>query len=159
MFAGASFGAALSIVALGALGRHPAAAACFSPQGCSSLLARDAHSLWLMDVAARAAGIAVSAYSLRASAYSNTWPTAHAASELVFWMLGALWGDLAKSPTILPVTSLALAGLVLARWRLNVLALTMRRRSHWERTGSRTTGSVGSICCRNGSRSIGLPVS
>lgn len=124
---GASFGAALSIVALNASGPGiQAAAACFGCLGLLfsySLATRIRYGGWTLRLVL--AGIAVSAlFSAGVGILKYVADPLTQLPELVFWMLGALWGvTWRESLTILPVTSLALAGLVLARWRLNVLAL------------------------------------
>ncbi len=124
---GASFGAALSIVALNASGLGiQAAAACFGCLGLVlsySLATRIRYGGWTLRLVL--AGIAVSAlFSAGVGILKYVADPLTQLPELVFWMLGALWGvTWREALTILPVTFLALAGLVLARWRLNVLAL------------------------------------
>ncbi len=124
---GASFGAALSIVALNASGLGiQAAAACFGCMGLVlsySLATRIRYGGWTLRLVL--AGIAVSAlFSAGVGILKYVADPLTQLPELVFWMLGALWGvTWREALTILPVTFLALGGLVLARWRLNVLAL------------------------------------
>jgi len=124
---GASFGASLSIVALNASGLGiQAAAACFGCLGLVlsySLATRIRYGGWTLRLVL--AGIAVSAlFSAGVGILKYVADPLTQLPELVFWMLGALWGvTWREALTILPVTFLALAGLVLARWRLNVLAL------------------------------------
>ncbi len=124
---GASFGAALGIVALNASGLGiQAAAGCFGCLGLIlsySLATRIRYGGWTLRLVL--AGIAVSAlFSAGVGMLKYFADPLTQLPELVFWMLGALWGvTWREALTILPVTLLALAGLVLARWRLNILAL------------------------------------
>ncbi len=124
---GAAFGAALSIVALQAsgLGIQLAAACC----GClglffSYLLARRIrYGGWTLRLVL--AGIAVSAlFSAGVGLLKYVADPLTQLPELVFWMLGALWGATWREAlSILPVTLVALSVLLLMRWRLNLLAL------------------------------------
>jgi len=124
---GAAFGAALSIVALNASGVGIQLAAAFF--GClglalSVLLAtRIRYGGWTLRLVL--AGIAVSAlFAAGVGMLKYVADPLTQLPELVFWMLGALWGvTWHEALSILPVTVLALAWLWLMRWRLNLLAL------------------------------------
>lgn len=120
---GAAFGAALSLVVLGP--RVPAQAAAFA----AAILA----VLAVLAVAGRSAsqavsillsGIIVSALFQALLSLVEFLADPYALQALIFWLMGSLgragWGDLAVS---LPVIGLGVVGLVLLRWRLNVLSL------------------------------------
>lgn len=124
---GAAFGAALSIVAWNAssTGIQVTAAIC----GFLGLLFSDAlarrirYGGWTLRLVL--AGIAVSAlFSAGVGILKYVADPLKQLPELVFWMLGALWGvTWPKALSILPVTIAALVLLLLMRWRLNLLAL------------------------------------
>ncbi|MBN1876611.1 MAG: iron ABC transporter permease, partial [Anaerolineae bacterium] len=124
---GAAFGAALSIVALNASGLGiQLAAGCFGCLGLvfSYLLAtRIRYGAWTLRLVL--AGIAVSAlFSAGVGILKYVADPLTQLPELVFWMLGALWGvTWREALSILPVTVIALGLLWLLRWRLNLLAL------------------------------------
>jgi iron complex transport system permease protein len=124
---GAAFGAALSIVALGASGLvTQAAAALFGclGLGLSYALARHIrYGGWTLRLVL--AGIAVSAlFSAGVGILKYVADPLTQLPELVFWMLGALWGiTWRETLSIVPVTTVALIVLLLMRWRLNLLAL------------------------------------
>ena len=124
---GAAFGAALSIVALGASGLvTQAAAALFGCLGLvlSYALARHIrYGGWTLRLVL--AGIAISAlFSAGVGVLKYVADPLTQLPELVFWMLGALWGvTWQETLSILPVTTAALVALLLMRWRLNLLAL------------------------------------
>lgn len=124
---GAAFGAALSIVALNASGAGiQFAAGLFGCLGLifSYLLAvRIRYGGWTLRLVL--AGIAVSAlFSAGVGILKYVADPLTQLPELVFWMLGALWGvTWREALSILPVTVIALTGLWLMRWRLNLLAL------------------------------------
>ncbi len=124
---GAAFGAALSIVALDASGLvTQAAAALFGCLGLgfSYALARNIrYGGWTLRLVL--AGIAVSAlFSAGVGMLKYVADPLTQLPELVFWMLGALWGiTWQETLSILPVTTAALVLLLLMRWRLNLLAL------------------------------------
>ncbi len=124
---GAAFGAALSIVGLGASGLVTQAAAALC--GCLglglsyALARRIRYGGWTLRLIL--AGIAVSAlFSAGVGILKYVADPLTQLPELVFWMLGALWGvTWQETLSILPVTLAALAVLLLMRWRLNLLAL------------------------------------
>jgi iron complex transport system permease protein len=124
---GAAFGAALSIVALNASGVGiQLAAALFACLGLalSILLAtRIRYGGWTLRLVL--AGIAVSAlFAAGVGILKYVADPLTQLPELVFWMLGALWGvTWREALSILPVTVVALTWLWLMRWRLNLLAL------------------------------------
>jgi iron complex transport system permease protein len=120
---GAAFGAALSLVFLGA--RVPAQAAAFV-FGIVAVLA-------VLFVAGRAAsqivtillsGIIVSALFQALLSMVEFFANPYALQALIFWLMGSLgqatWTDLAIT---LPTIGIAVAGLIGLRWRLNVLSL------------------------------------
>jgi iron complex transport system permease protein len=121
---GAAFGAALSLVVLGA--RVPAQAAAFV----FALLA----VLAVLFIAGRGAshvvtvllsGIIVSALFQALLSVVEFFANPYALQALVFWLMGSLgqatWSDLAIS---LPLVGFGIAALVGLRWRLNVLSLS-----------------------------------
>ena len=124
---GAAFGAALSIVALNSAGLGTQVAA--AGFGCLGLLlsyllaTRIRYGGWTLRLVL--AGIAVSAlFSSGVGILKYVADPLTQLPELVFWMLGALWGVTWRDAlSILPVTVIALGWLWLMRWRLNVLAL------------------------------------
>ncbi len=124
---GAAFGAALSIVAMDASGLvTQAAAALFGCLGLgfSYALARHIrYGGWTLRLVL--AGIAISAlFSAGVGVLKYVADPLTQLPELVFWMLGALWGiTWQETLSILPVTTVALVVLLLMRWRLNLLAL------------------------------------
>ncbi|MBN1247328.1 MAG: iron ABC transporter permease [Anaerolineae bacterium] len=124
---GAAFGAALGIIVIGA---SPlvlqAMAAIFALLGLalSGLLARHIRfGGWTLRLVL--AGIAVSAFfSAGVGLLKYVADPLTQLPELVFWLLGALWGvDWTDTLTILPISLLALVVAYLMRWRLNLLAL------------------------------------
>lgn len=124
---GAAFGAAFSIVFLGApplLIQGSAALCAALGLALSYALARHIrYGGWTLRLLL--AGIAVSAlFSSGVGLLKYVADPLTQLPEIVFWMLGALWGitwdDLL---VILPVTLASLALLLLMRWRLNLLAL------------------------------------
>lgn len=124
---GAAFGAALSIVAWNAAGPGiQVSAATFGFLGLllsSTLARRIRYGGWTLRLVL--AGIAVSAlFSAGVGILKYMADPLTQLPELVFWMLGALWGvTWPKALSILPVTLAALGFLLLMRWRLNLLAL------------------------------------
>jgi iron complex transport system permease protein len=124
---GAAFGAALGIVLLGAstlLMQGMATLFACLGLATSTFLARHVrYGGWILRLIL--AGIAVSAlFSAGVGLLKYLADPLTELPELVFWMLGGLWGvtwaDLAY--LLLPVT-LGLVVLILMRWRLNLLSL------------------------------------
>lgn len=124
---GAAFGAALGIIVIGA---SPVVlqvmAATFALAGLvlSGLLARHIRfGGWTLRLIL--AGIAVSAlFSAGVGLLKYVADPLTQLPELVFWLLGALWGvDWTDTLSILPIALLALVVAFLMRWRLNILAL------------------------------------
>lgn len=124
---GAAFGAALGIIILGA---SPVAlqviAAAFALLGLalSAVLARNMRfGGWTLRLIL--AGIAVSAlFSAGVGLLKYVADPLTQLPELVFWLLGALWGvTWVDTLSILPVAIVALSVTMLMRWRLNILAL------------------------------------
>lgn len=120
---GAAFGAALSLVVLGA--RVPAQAAAFI----FAIIA----VLTVLLIAGRGAsqvvtlllsGVVVSALFQALLSVVEFFANPYALQALVFWLMGSLgqatWAELAVS---LPLIGLGVAALVGLRWRLNVLSL------------------------------------
>ena len=120
---GAAFGAALSLVFLGAKVPAQAAAFVFSV----------AAVLAVLFVAGRAAsqvvtillsGVIVSALFQALLSLVEFFANPYALQALIFWLMGSLgqatWGDLAIS---LPLIGVGVAALIGLRWRLNVLSL------------------------------------
>ncbi|MCX6573167.1 MAG: iron ABC transporter permease [Candidatus Aminicenantes bacterium] len=120
---GAAFGAALSLVFLGA--KVPAQAAAF--------VFAVAAVLAVLFVAGRAAsqvvtillsGVIVSALFQALLSLVEFFANPYALQALIFWLMGSLgqatWTDLAIS---LPLIGLGVAALIGLRWRLNVLSL------------------------------------
>ncbi len=124
---GAAFGAAFSIVFLNApplLIQGFAAGCAGLALGLSYLLARRIrYGGWTLRLVL--AGIAVSAlFSAGVGLLKYVADPLTQLPEIVFWMLGALWGiTWADTLIILPATLAALVVLLLMRWRLNLLAL------------------------------------
>ncbi|MBN2001883.1 MAG: iron ABC transporter permease [Anaerolineae bacterium] len=124
---GAAFGAALSIVALHASGwgiqLTAACGGCLGLVGSLVLAARIRYGGWTLRLVL--AGIAVSAlFAAGVGILKYVADPLTQLPELVFWMLGALWGvTWREALSILPVTLVALAVMLLMRWRLNLLAL------------------------------------
>jgi iron complex transport system permease protein len=124
---GAAFGAALSIVVLGAstllMEGMATLFACLGLAASIFLARRVRYGGWILRLLL--AGIAVSAlFSAGVGLLKYLADPLTELPELVFWMLGGLWGvawsDLLY--LLLPVT-LGLAVLILMRWRLNLLSL------------------------------------
>lgn len=124
---GAAFGAALGIIVLGT-----------SPlllQGISTLFAvlglftsyflakRIRYGGWTLRLVL--AGIAVSAFfSAGVGLLKIIADPLSELPELMFWLLGALWGtNWSKVGTVLPVISVCLIVVMAMRWRLNILSL------------------------------------
>lgn len=120
---GAAFGAALSVVLLGAR---------FPPQPAAFVFAI-AAVLAVLAIAGRAAsqivaillsGVIVSALFQSLLSLVELFANPYALQSLVFWLMGGLgqagWSDLAVT---LPVIGAGIAALILLRWRLNVLSL------------------------------------
>ncbi len=120
---GAAFGAALSLVFLGA--KVPAQAAAF--------VFALAAVLAVLFVAGRAAsqvvtvllsGVIVSALFQALLSLVEFFASPYALQALIFWLMGSLgqatWTDLAIS---LPLMGVGIAALIGLRWRLNVLSL------------------------------------
>jgi iron complex transport system permease protein len=120
---GAAFGAALSLVFLGA--KVPAQAAAF--------VFAVAAVLAVLFVAGRAAsqvatillsGVIVSALFQALLSLVEFFANPYALQALIFWLMGSLgqatWTDLAIS---LPLMGVGIAALIGLRWRLNVLSL------------------------------------
>lgn len=124
---GAAFGAALGIIIVGASPLAlQAMAAAFALLGLvlSGLLARHIKfGGWTLRLVL--AGIAVSAlFSSGVGLLKYVADPLTQLPELVFWLLGALWGvDWTDTLSILPISVLALIVTYLMRWRLNLLAL------------------------------------
>jgi len=120
---GAAFGAALSLVVLGARVPAQAAAFVFAVVAVLSVLAiagrRASHLVTVLLV-----GVVVSALFQALLSAVEFFANPYALQSLVFWLMGSLgqatWGDLAVS---LPLIGLGLAALIGLRWRLNVLSL------------------------------------
>jgi iron complex transport system permease protein len=124
---GAAFGAALSIVVLGAstllMQGMATLFACLGLAVSTFLARRVRYGGWILRLIL--AGIAVSAlFSAGVGLLKYLADPLTELPELVFWMLGGLWGvdwaDLLY--LLLPVTA-GLAVLILMRWRLNLLSL------------------------------------
>ncbi len=124
---GAAFGAALVILTLGG---HPlavqagAALMGLAALGLSEALARRLrYGGWVLRMVL--AGIAVSAlFAAGLGLLKYLADPLSQLPEIVFWLLGGLWGT--RWTSLIPVLLLAwpaLGGLYLLRWRLNVLAL------------------------------------
>lgn len=124
---GAAFGAALGIIIVGASPLAlQAMASAFALLGLflSGLLARHIKfGGWTLRLVL--AGIAVSAlFSSGVGLLKYVADPLTQLPELVFWLLGALWGvDWTDTLSILPISVLALIVTYLMRWRLNLLAL------------------------------------
>ncbi|MGC9520443.1 MAG: FecCD family ABC transporter permease [Anaerolineae bacterium] len=124
---GAAFGAALGIIVIGA---SPlvlqAMAALFALLGLvlSYALARHIRfGGWTLRLIL--AGIAISAFfSAGVGLLKYVADPLTQLPELVFWLLGALWGvTWTDTLLVLPVVALALVAAYLMRWRLNLLSL------------------------------------
>lgn len=120
---GAAFGAALSLVVLGARVPAQAVAFVFAVVAVLSVLAiagrRASHLVTVLLV-----GIVVSALFQALLSMVQFFANPYALQSLVFWLMGSLgqatWSDLAVT---LPTIGLAVAALIGLRWRLNVLSL------------------------------------
>lgn len=127
---GAAFGAAVAIVILGASAvTLQAVATAFGLLGLlfsTTLARRIRYGGWTLRLIL--AGIAVSAFfSAGLSLLKVAADPLSELPELVFWLLGALWGvTWSEALTVLPIGLLALLVAYLMRWRLNVLALDDR---------------------------------
>jgi iron complex transport system permease protein len=124
---GAAFGAALSIIVLGAstllMEGMATAFACLGLAASTFLARRVRYGGWILRLIL--AGIAVSAlFSAGVGLLKYLADPLTELPELVFWMLGGLWGvtwaDLLY--LLLPVT-VGLVVVILMRWRLNLLSL------------------------------------
>lgn len=125
---GAAFGAAIGIVALGgrpALVQALAAACALAGLGLTWLLAR-AFRFGGSTLRLVLAGIAVSAlFSSGVGLLKLVADPLRQLPEITFWLLGGLFGIGWKQVLgLLPVVVPALAGILLLRWRLNVLSLS-----------------------------------
>ncbi len=124
---GAAFGAALSIILFSASGvLIQAFAGIFGCLGLAlsyALARRIRYGGWTLRLVL--AGIAVSAlFSSGVGILKYVADPLTQLPELVFWMLGALWGvTWREALSILPATLIGLTVLLLLRWRLNLLAL------------------------------------
>ena len=124
---GAAFGAALSIIVLGAstlLMQGMATLFACLGLGASTFLARRVrYGGWILRLIL--AGIAVSAlFSAGVGLLKYLADPLTELPELVFWMLGGLWGvDWADLLYLLLPVTLGLVVLFLMRWRLNLLSL------------------------------------
>jgi iron complex transport system permease protein len=124
---GAAFGAAFSIIVLGGsplvIQGSAAFFACLGLAFSSFLARRIRYGGWTLRLVL--AGIAVSAmFSAGLGLFKYIADPLTQLPELVFWMLGALWGiTWSDVLTILPVTVVALVIITLMRWRLNLLSL------------------------------------
>jgi iron complex transport system permease protein len=124
---GAAFGAALGIIVVGAsplLLQGMAALFALVGLALSYALARYIRfGGWTLRLIL--AGIAVSAFfSAGVGLLKYVADPLTQLPELVFWLLGALWGvTWSDTLSILPVASVALLVAYLMRWRLNVLSL------------------------------------
>jgi iron complex transport system permease protein len=124
---GAAFGAALSIIYLGAspLVREGLATVCAClGLALSYLLARHArYGGWILRLVL--SGIAVSAlFSAGVGVLKYLADPLTQLPDIVFWMLGGLWGvTWADLLYLLPAVVPGLTILFLARWRLNLLSL------------------------------------
>ena len=124
---GAAFGAALSIVVLGAstllMQGMATLFACLGLAVSTFLARRVRYGGWILRLIL--AGIAVSAlFSAGGGLLKYLADPLTELPELVFWMLGGLWGvDWADLLYLLLPVSVGLAVLILMRWRLNLLSL------------------------------------
>ncbi|MGC9350258.1 MAG: FecCD family ABC transporter permease [Anaerolineae bacterium] len=127
---GAAFGAALGIIVLGASAlplQVLAALFALLGLGLSYALARHIRfGGWTLRLVL--AGIAVSAFfSAGVGLLKYVADPLTQLPELVFWLLGALWGvTWSDTLAILPISVFALVVAYLMRWRLNLLALDDR---------------------------------
>ena len=124
---GAAFGAALSIIVLGAstllMQGVATLFACLGLAASTFLARRVRYGGWILRLIL--AGIAVSAlFSAGVGLLKYLADPLTELPELVFWMLGGLWGVTWADVfyLFLPVT-LGLTALILMRWRLNLLSL------------------------------------
>jgi iron complex transport system permease protein len=124
---GAAFGAALSIIVLGAstllMQGMATLFACLGLAASTFLARRVRYGGWILRLIL--AGIAVSAlFSAGVGLLKYLADPLTELPELVFWMLGGLWGVTWADVfyLFLPVT-LGLTALILMRWRLNLLSL------------------------------------
>jgi len=124
---GAAFGAALSIVYLGAaplLVQGLAAIFAFLGLGLSYFLAqRLRYGGWVLRLVL--AGIAVSAiFAAGVGLLKVVADPLTQLPEITFWLMGGLWGVTWRDPLLaLPIVAPALTILLLMRWRLNLLSL------------------------------------
>jgi iron complex transport system permease protein len=127
---GAAFGAAVAIVILGASALTlQVVATAFGLLGLvisTTLARRVRYGGWTLRLIL--AGIAVSAFfSAGLSLLKIAADPLSELPELVFWLLGALWGvSWSEALAVLPIGAIALLIAYLMRWRLNVLALDDR---------------------------------
>ncbi|MGC9467154.1 MAG: FecCD family ABC transporter permease [Anaerolineae bacterium] len=127
---GAAFGAALGIIVIGGsplVLQLLAAVFALAGLGLSYTLARHIRfGGWTLRLIL--AGIAVSAFfSAGVGLLKYVADPLTQLPELVFWLLGALWGvTWVDTLTILPISLLALVVAYLMRWRLNLLSLDDR---------------------------------
>jgi iron complex transport system permease protein len=124
---GAAFGAALSIIVLGAstllMQGMATLFACLGLAASTFLARRVRYGGWILRLIL--AGIAVSAlFSAGVGLLKYLADPLTELPELVFWMLGGLWGvTWADFFYLLLPVSLGLVVLFLMRWRLNLLSL------------------------------------
>ncbi len=124
---GAAFGAAFSIIFLGASAvTIQASAALFACLGLAFsyfLARRIRYGGWVLRLVL--AGIAVSAlFSSGVGILKYLADPLTQLPDIVFWMLGGLWGiTWQKLGTVVPLAIPALVILLLMRWRLNLLSL------------------------------------
>lgn len=120
---GAAFGAALSLVFLGRKVPAQAAAFVFAVVAVLAVLFIAGRSASQV-VTILLSGIIVSALFQALLSMVEIFADPYALQTLIFWLMGSLgqatWSDLAVS---LPVIAAAVLGLILLRWRLNVLSL------------------------------------
>ncbi len=124
---GAAFGASLAILAGSAspwVVQASAAAFALGGLGLTYALARHLrYGGWILRMVL--AGLAVSAFfAAGVGLLKYLADPLTQLPEIVFWLLGGLWGTRwGNLLTILPVTLMALALLTAARWRINLLVL------------------------------------
>lgn len=120
---GAAFGAALSLVFLGATVPPQAAAFVFAVVAVLAVLVISGRASSQI-VTVLLSGIIVSALFQALLALVEFFADPYALQSLIFWLMGSLgqasWEDLAVT---LPVIGASVTALILLRWRLNVLSL------------------------------------
>jgi iron complex transport system permease protein len=120
---GAAFGAALSLVFLGATVPPQAAAFVFAIVAVLAVLVISGRASSQI-VTVLLSGIIVSALFQALLALIEFFADPYALQSLIFWLMGSLgqatWKDLGLT---LPVIGASVSALILLRWRLNVLSL------------------------------------